>query len=72
MLLTKLSTIFCVAGSTVARYCGKTLHQRLIDLDSFQEGSYTEALRRTFLKTDEELLDGKFGMSPPLVLQPSL
>ena len=39
----------------MARYAGRTLHQRLADLPEFKEKKYGEALRRAFLKTDEDL-----------------
>jgi len=50
----------CVAttdktGANVARYSGRTLHSRLLDLPEFKEKKWEAALHRAFLKTDEDL-----------------
>lgn len=50
--------LFHPTGSTVAQFCGETLYKRLTDLDSFEQGNYQDALKRVFLQTDEDLLNG--------------
>lgn len=42
-------------GANVARYTGRTLHTRLAELPEFERGDYENALRRAFIKTDEDL-----------------
>ncbi|WFC99108.1 protein-serine/threonine phosphatase [Malassezia yamatoensis] len=42
-------------GANVARYAGRTLHGRLAELPEFQQRDWEAALRRAFLKTDEDL-----------------
>ena len=42
-------------GANVARYSGRTLHSRLLDLPEFKEKKWEAALHRAFLKTDEDL-----------------
>lgn len=42
-------------GSTVARFAGDTVHQRLAALPLYQSGSFEQALSRAFLATDEDL-----------------
>ncbi|WFD31020.1 protein-serine/threonine phosphatase [Malassezia sp. CBS 17886] len=42
-------------GANVARYSGRTLHSRLLELPEFKERRWEAALQRAFLKTDEDL-----------------
>lgn len=42
-------------GSTVARYSGDTVHQRLRALDQYKNKNWEDGMRRAFLKTDEDL-----------------
>ncbi|WFD19090.1 protein-serine/threonine phosphatase [Malassezia caprae] len=42
-------------GANVARYSGRTVHTRLMELPEFKEKQWEAALRRSFLKTDEDL-----------------
>ncbi|CCU97351.1 unnamed protein product [Malassezia sympodialis ATCC 42132] len=42
-------------GANVARYSGRTVHTRLLELPEFKEKKWEAALRRSFLKTDEDL-----------------
>ncbi|WFD22689.1 protein-serine/threonine phosphatase [Malassezia equina] len=42
-------------GANVARYSGRTVHSRLLELPEFKEKQWEAALRRSFLKTDEDL-----------------
>ena len=42
-------------GSTVARFAGDTVHERLASTDLYKERQYEKALSRTFLATDEDL-----------------
>ncbi|KAI3620432.1 hypothetical protein CBS9595_002399 [Malassezia furfur] len=42
-------------GANVARYAGRTVHKRLADLTEFKQHQWEAALRRAFLKTDEDL-----------------
>ncbi|CEH16810.1 pp2c-domain-containing protein [Ceraceosorus bombacis] len=52
-------------GSTVAKYSGETVHQRLAKTDEFQRGQYEAALKRAFLGTDEDLKSNKeFAFDP--------
>ena len=44
-----------LAGSTVARFSGDTVHKRLRDLDLYNQQKYQEAMTRAFIKTDEDL-----------------
>lgn len=43
------------AGSTVARFAGDTVHERLAQNDAFKRKDYEAALKRAFLETDEDL-----------------
>jgi hypothetical protein len=43
------------AGSTVARFAGDTVAQRLAAGDLFKARDYEAALKRAFLATDEDL-----------------
>jgi len=43
-------------GSTVAKFAGKNVHQRLLAEESYREKRYDEALKKAFLGTDEDLL----------------
>jgi protein phosphatase 2C family protein 2/3 len=43
-------------GSTVAKFAGKHVHQRLVTEESYQAGDYGKALQQAFLGTDEDLL----------------
>lgn len=47
-------------GANVARYAGRTVHKRLADLAEFKEHHWEAALRRAFLKTDEDLRVGRW------------
>ncbi|ORY32193.1 phosphatase 2C-like domain-containing protein [Naematelia encephala] len=52
-------------GSAVAKYTGTTFHTRLAELDSYKSGDYETALKRVFLKTDEDLrADPNFFSDP--------
>jgi len=42
----------------VARYSGRTVHTRLLELPEFKDKQWEAALRRSFLKTDEDLRSG--------------
>ena len=42
-------------GANVARYSGRTLHSRLLDLPEFKEKKWEAALQRVFLQTVEDL-----------------
>ncbi|WFD43199.1 protein-serine/threonine phosphatase [Malassezia psittaci] len=53
-------------GANVARYAGRTLHGRLAELSEFQQRDWEAALRRAFLKTDEDLRVGLSGGAKPL------
>ena len=46
----------CMAGSTVARFAGDTVAQRLEAGELFRKKDYEAALKRAFLQTDEDLL----------------
>jgi len=55
-----MAMVVCVSttdqtGANVARYSGRTLHSRLLDLPEFKEKKWEAALHRAFLKTDEDL-----------------
>ncbi|KAK7048343.1 putative general substrate transporter [Favolaschia claudopus] len=54
------NTFFAVydghGGSTVARFAGQNVHQRLVKEEAYKESRYDEALKRAFLGTDEDLL----------------
>ena len=43
------------SGSTVAKFTGATLHNRLSKLPAYAAGDYETAMRRAFLATDEDL-----------------
>ena len=43
------------AGSTVARFAGDTVHQRLAAHDLFKQRDHVAGLKRAFLSTDEDL-----------------
>lgn len=45
-------------GGSVARFAGQNVHKRLVKEDSYQRQDYEEAMRRSFLGTDEDLLAG--------------
>lgn len=47
-------------GSTVARFAGDTVHQRLAALDYFKAKDYEASLKRAFLATDEDLRASEF------------
>lgn len=49
-------------GANVARYSGRTVHSRLLELPEFKEKQWEAALRRSFLKTDEDLRSGTFSV----------
>lgn len=51
----------------MARYSGRTVHTRLLDLPEFKEKNWEAALRRSFLKTDEDL---RSGMCMTLTIDP--
>lgn len=51
-------------GSTVAKFSGETVHQRLAKTEEFKAGKYEEALKRAFLGTDEDLRSSEFQLSP--------
>ncbi|EJD50696.1 PP2C-domain-containing protein [Auricularia subglabra TFB-10046 SS5] len=42
-------------GSSVARYSGRNVHQRLINEESYHEKRYEKALKQAFLGTDEDM-----------------
>ncbi|SJX64775.1 related to PTC3-ser/thr protein phosphatase PP2C [Sporisorium reilianum f. sp. reilianum] len=42
-------------GSSVAQYCGRSMHNTLIAEEKFKQGEYAEALEKAFLDVDEEL-----------------
>lgn len=46
------------AGGSVARFAGQHVHRRLVNEDSYQRQDYEEAMRRSFLGTDEDMLAG--------------
>ncbi|KAG8830333.1 Protein phosphatase 2C 2 [Serendipita sp. 400] len=46
-------------GSTVAKYAGDHVAQRLASEPSYAEGDYKAALKRAFLGTDEDLRAGQ-------------
>ena len=58
---TDLLSVYCVSflsGSSVAEYCGRSLHTRLFSEDEFKSGDYTEAMQKAFLDIDEDLKKG--------------
>lgn len=44
-----------MTGSTVAKYTGQTLHNRLAAIPEYAKGEYEVALTKAFLKTDDDL-----------------
>jgi len=54
------NTFFAVydghGGGSVARFAGQNVHKRLVKEDAYQREDYEEAMRRSFLGTDEDLL----------------
>ena len=54
---------FSHSGANVARYAGRTVHGRLVELPEFKEHKWESALRRAFLKTDEDLRIGTLPIS---------
>ncbi|TKY88642.1 hypothetical protein EX895_002273 [Sporisorium graminicola] len=42
-------------GSSIAQYCGRSLHNTLISEEKFKEGEYAQALEKAFLDVDEDL-----------------
>lgn len=42
-------------GSTVARFAGDTVHERLAQNDAFKKRDFEAAMKRAFLETDEDL-----------------
>ncbi|KAA1469982.1 PP2C-domain-containing protein [Dentipellis sp. KUC8613] len=63
------NTFFAVydghGGSSVARFAGTNVHKRLVKEEAYREGNYPEALKRSFLGTDEDLLgDPSFTRDP--------
>ncbi|ETS62259.1 hypothetical protein PaG_03331 [Moesziomyces aphidis] len=42
-------------GSSIAQYCGRRLHNVLIEEDQFKDGQYTQALQKAFINVDEDL-----------------
>jgi protein phosphatase 2C family protein 2/3 len=54
------NTFFAVydghGGGAVARFAGQNVHKRLVKEDSYQRQNYEEAMKRSFLGTDEDLL----------------
>lgn len=57
--IVQLTDSISIPGSTVAQFCGETLYKRLTDLNSFEQRNYQDALKRVFLQTDEDLLNGE-------------
>ncbi|PVU96719.1 hypothetical protein BB561_001011 [Smittium simulii] len=43
-------------GSNAAIFAGETLHKQILETPAFKEANYEEAIRRGFMKTDEEFL----------------
>lgn len=48
-------------GSSIAQYCGRRLHNVLIEEDQFKDGQYTQALQKAFINLDEDLKAGKLS-----------
>jgi protein phosphatase 2C family protein 2/3 len=46
-------------GAAVAKYCGQFLHKKVLEESTFSEKQYEDALRDGFLKTDQDLREGK-------------
>lgn len=45
-------------GGAVARFAGQNVHKRLIKEEAYKTGDWSEAMRRSFLGTDEDMLAG--------------
>ena len=46
------------AGGAVARFAGQNVHKRLVKEESYRNQDWSEAMRRAFLGTDEDMLAG--------------
>ena len=44
-----------IAGATVARFAGDTVHQRLRNTEPYKRKEFEASLKRAFLSTDEDL-----------------
>lgn len=42
-------------GATVARYAGDTVHSRMLGTEEYKAQKWEDALKRTFLATDEDM-----------------
>ena len=42
----------------MAKYAGQNVHKRLLKEEAYKQKDYKEALKRSFLGTDEDLLAG--------------
>jgi hypothetical protein len=49
---------FLLLGSSVAKYAGQHVAERLASDSAYGEGDYKEAMKRAFLGTDEDLRAG--------------
>ena len=53
-------------GSSIAQYCGRSMHDTLVSEEKFKRGEYAEALERAFLDVDEDLKKGKLPALSPV------
>lgn len=44
------------SGGTVAKFAGQNVHKRLVQEETYKQGQYEAAMKRAFLRTDEDLL----------------
>lgn len=42
----------------MAKFAGEHVHKRLVTEETYKSGDYTQALKKAFLGTDEDLLAG--------------
>lgn len=58
MVLFGVALIFlsCNAGDSVAKFASVNVHKRLVAADAYREKRYEEALKRAFLRTDQDFL----------------
>ena len=45
-------------GSSVARFAGQNVYRRPVQEESYQQQNYEDAMRRSFLRTDEDMFTG--------------
>lgn len=59
IILNKRILIVCYVGANVAKYSSQNLSKIVIESDDFKKGEFKDALRKGFLKIDEDLRAGK-------------